>query len=292
MVSQLLGEFLVKKRVLTRQQFSGVLEAQSKVRVKLGLIAVAEGMLTVEQADAINHLQQAMDKRFGDIAVEKGYLTDLQVGSLLRMQGNEYLSFAQTLVDMGFLTMEMLGDVLKDYQSENGFTNTEMEAIKSGEAEKIVPLFLPPGAERYEEIVTLALKTLIRFVDNKAYVMYGTLADRAALRYPVTQELQGAKYIRSGFSDVDEGICELASVFARSVFETVDEDVQDAVGEFLNCVNGLYATAQSQKGISLELMPPQMGKSGEAEGRDILVMPFGICGKRVEFMVTDSSDWR
>lgn len=292
MVSQLLGEFLVKKRVLTRQQFAGVLEAQSRVRVKLGLIAVAEGMLTVEQAEAINHLQQAMDKRFGDIAVEKGYLTDLQVGSLLRMQGNEYLSFAQTLVDLGFLTMEMLDDVLKDYQSENGFTNTEMEAIKSGEPEKIVPLFLPPGAERYEEIVTLALKTLIRFVDNKAYVMYGTLADRVALRYPVTQELQGAEYIRSGFSDVDEGACELASVFARSVFETVDEDVQDAVGEFLNCVNGLYATARSQKGVFLELMPPQLEKSGEIEGRDILVMPFGICGKSVEFIVTDSSDWR
>ena len=67
-----------------------ILNEQQKVRVKLGLIAVAEGLMTQEEADRVNQLQAVMDRRFGDIAVEKGYLTEGQVNSLLKKQGNAY----------------------------------------------------------------------------------------------------------------------------------------------------------------------------------------------------------
>lgn len=292
MVSQLLGNYMVEEGYMTREQFAKVLEAQTKIRVKLGLIAVSEGLLTLDQADAINRMQQVMDKRFGDIAVEKGYLTENQVGNLLKMQGNEYLTFAQTIVDEGIVTMDKLATILKNYQVENGFTNSEMEAIKSGEPEKIVPLFVPKGAEDYTEVVTLALKTLIRCIDSQAYPMEGTLSDSAELRRPVTQELVGIQYWKIGFSDVEESLCGIASVFARDEFIVVDEDVQDAVGEFVNCINGIYATSLSSNGISVELMPPELGKSATVQGENILMMPMGVCGKTVNFIVTNQNDWR
>lgn len=289
MVSQLLGNYMVEEGYMTQEQFANVLEEQTKIRVKLGLIAVSEGMLTLDQADAINRMQQVMDKRFGDIAVEKGYLTEGQVGSLLKMQGNEYLTFAQTLVDREVITMDKLGTILKNYQVDNGYTNTEMEAIKSGEVEKIVPLFLPQGAEGYEEVVVLAMKTVIRCIDSQAYPMSGVLADSASLKRPVTQELTGAQYWKIGFSDVNDSLCSIASVFARENFVVVDEDVQDAVGEFVNCINGLFATALSAKGISVELMPPELGKSADVTGKNILMIPFGIRGTTVHFVVTDQN---
>lgn len=292
MISYLLGNYLVEEGFMTKEQLSHVISMQEKIRVKLGLIAVSEGMLTLDQADAINRLQQTMDKRFGDIAVEKGFLTDAQVGSLLKMQGNEFLTFAQTLVDEGIVSMDKIQLVLRSYQVENGFTNTELEAIKSGDIEKIVPLFLPKGAEDYEDIVTVALKTIVRCIDRHAYPITGTLVNKVDLVKPVSQELEGGDGWKVGFADEKGGLCSLASGFAKETFTEVDEDVQDAVGELLNCISGLFATAQSNKGITLELMPPEMGENASVSGSDILVMPFGIGDTTVNFVVTNKKGWR
>ena len=292
MVGYLLGNYMVDEGIMTAEQLSQVISKQEEIRVKLGLIAVSEGMLTLDQADAINRMQQVMDKRFGDIAVEKGYLTESQVGSLLKMQGNEYLTFAQTLVDEGIVTMDKLHTILKNYQVENGFTNTELEAVKSGDADKIVPLFLPRGAEEYQEVVTVALKTLVRCIDRHAYPMCGKLANVFDLEKPVSQELIGKESWKVGFADEEGGLCSLASMFAKEEFVVVNEDVQDAVGELLNCISGLFATAEGNKGIVLELMPPELGESGPVSGNDILVMPFGICNTTVNFVVTNKKGWR
>lgn len=292
MISYLLGNYLVEEGFMTKDQLSHVISVQEKIRVKLGLIAVSEGMLSLEQADAINRLQQTMDKRFGDIAVEKGYLTDAQVGSLLKMQGNEFLTFAQTLVDEGIITMDKIQLVLRSYQVENGFTNTELEVIKSGDIDKIVPLFLPQGAEEYEDIVAVALKTIVRCIDRHAYPMSGTLTGKVDLVKPVSQVLEGGENWKVCFADEKNGLCALGSGFAKEEFTVVDEDVQDAVGELLNCISGLFATAQSNKGITLELMPPEMGDDASVSGNDILVMPFGIGDTTVNFVVTNKNGWR
>ena len=292
MVSYLLGNYLVEEGFMTREQFLHVISEQEKIRVKLGLIAVSEGMLTLDQADAINRKQQVQDKRFGDIAIEKGYLTESQVASLLKMQGNEYLTFAQTLVDEGIITMDKIQLVLRSYQVENGFTNTELEAIKSGEIDKIVPLFLPQEAEEYQEVVTVALKTVVRCIDRHAYPMCGSMTKAVDLVKPVSQDLIGTEDWRVCFADGEGGLCSLASGFAKEEFTVVDEDAQDAVGELLNCISGLFATAQSNKGVTLELMPPVLGESGPVTGSDILVIPFGVCNTTVNFVVTNKKGWR
>ena len=76
MVSSIVGNYLMEKGLLTGEQFRDILNEQQKVRVKLGLIAVAEGLMTQEEADRVNQLQAGMDRFFGDIAVEKGYLIE------------------------------------------------------------------------------------------------------------------------------------------------------------------------------------------------------------------------
>ena len=86
MVGYILGNYLVETGRITKEQLQDVLANAGKVRVKLGLIAVAEGYMTAAEAEEVNRLQAVMDKRFGDIAVENGYLTDEQVGALLKKQ--------------------------------------------------------------------------------------------------------------------------------------------------------------------------------------------------------------
>ena len=97
MFDQIFGNYLVSSGKISKEQFADVLESEGKIRVKLGLIAVAEKLMTEAQAEEVNKLQAIMDRRFGDIAVEEGYLTEGQVETLLKKQGNAYLAFAQAL---------------------------------------------------------------------------------------------------------------------------------------------------------------------------------------------------
>ena len=56
MFGHIFGRFLVEQKMISQETLEEVLDAQRKVRVKLGLIAVSEKLLTQEQADKINRL--------------------------------------------------------------------------------------------------------------------------------------------------------------------------------------------------------------------------------------------
>lgn len=285
MVSSIVGNYLIEKGLLTGEQFRDILNEQQKVRVKLGLIAVAEGLMTQEEADRVNQLQAVMDRRFGDIAVEKGYLTEGQVNSLLKKQGNAYLAFAQAMENQQLMTIEQLEQILLDYRCENNFTASDMDALKSDDVDSILPLFLPVDSEAYYGIAGTAVRTLMRLVDtglypDKAYIMQKTEDENGAL-----QKVEGEKGFVSALGGKGNALQFTASVFGQEKFASVDEDALDAIGELLNCINGLYVS-ECKDGSSLELMPPsfKIGIQG-FESRKMLVLPIHIKNDCVDLMI-------
>ena len=275
----------MEKGLLTGEQFRDILNEQQKVRVKLGLIAVAEGLMTQEEADRVNQLQAVMDRRFGDIAVEKGYLTEGQVNSLLKKQGNAYLAFAQAMENQHLMTIEQLEQILLDYRCENNFTASDMDALKSDDVDSILPLFLPVDSEAYYGIAGTAVRTLMRLVDtglypDKAYIMQKTEDENGAL-----QKVEGEKGFVSALGGKGNALQFTASVFGQEEFASVDEDALDAIGELLNCINGLYVS-ECKDGSSLELMPPSFKTGIQGfESRKMLVLPIHIKNDCVDLMI-------
>ena len=285
MVSSSVGNYLMEKGLLTGEQFRDILNEQQKVRVKLGLIAVAEGLMTQEEADRVNQLQAVMDRRFGDIAVEKGYLTEGQVNSLLKKQGNAYLAFAQAMENQQLMTIEQLEQILLDYRCENNFTASDMDALKSDDVDSILPLFLPVDSEAYYGIAGTAVRTLMRLVDtglypDKAYIMQKTEDENGAL-----QKVEGEKGFVSALGGKGNALQFTASVFGQEEFVSVDEDALDAIGELLNCINGLYVS-ECKDGSSLELMPPSFKTGIQGfESRKMLVLPIHIKNDCIDLMI-------
>ena len=285
MVSSIVGNYLMEKGLLTGEQFRDILNEQQKVRVKLGLIAVSEGLMTQEEADRVNQLQAVMDRRFGDIAVEKGYLTEGQVNSLLKKQGNAYLAFAQAMENQQLMTIEQLEQILLDYRCENNFTASDMDALKSDDVDSILPLFLPVDSEAYYGIAGTAVRTLMRLVDtglypDKAYIMQKTEDENGAL-----QKVEGEKGFVSALGGKGNALQFTASVFGQEEFVSVDEDALDAIGELLNCINGLYVS-ECKDGSSLELMPPSFKTGIQGfESRKMLVLPIHIKNDCVDLMI-------
>lgn len=258
MFKQLFGNYLVEKNGLTKEQLDEIMEKQSATRVKLGLIAVEEQMLTISQADELNRLQAKIDKRFGDIAVEKGYLTEVQVEQLLRKQGHPYLQFIQALTESGYLTLLQIDTYLMDFQKDCGYSNEDLAALKSNDIAKIVPLFVTTANPHYQDIIGIALRNIIRFVNTDFYIGKMKRVENYEFKHIVGQRLQGDHSIILAFGTPKEekGILELASGYLKEKLAVVDEDAYDAIGEFINCINGLYAAEASRKQINIDMLPP------------------------------------
>ncbi len=291
MFDQIFGNYLVRAGRISKEQLADVIAYESTVRVKLGLIAVSEKLMTKEQADEVNQLQTIMDKRFGDIAVEKGYLTEDEVGQLLKKQGNIYMLFVQTLIDKEYMTLEEIDEALKAYQKEQGFTHSSMDDLVSGDIERTVKLFLPPDTDLYGKLCGIAVRTLIRIINSNAYVSKAYLVDELAVDNFAMQGMEGDHAIISGFAGAGNSLLSIAEAFAEESFESVDMDALDAVGEFTNCINGLFASELSLDGIDVDMVPPEFHEEPVViRGNQFCVFPIIIGCDVVNFVLSIDAD--
>lgn len=291
MFSQLLGKYLVEKKVLTDAELRGVLSEQAQARVKLGTIAVADKLLTEKQADEINHLQTQMDKRFGDIAVEQGYLTDEQVGMLLAKQGNSTMKFIQLLTEKNYVSISDLDKYLTEFQKEKGFSAQEMKALKDDDIDVIVPLFAFSSKPYVTDIAGLVLRNIMRFVSTDFYIDRVKKVDSFDYSYMMGQKSVGDNTIYLGFAAQNdtEGLMELASGFAGEKLEKLDDTAFDAVCEFANMNDGLFASEISAKNVDIDMEPPFVYMNGQAKGQ-AYVMPVNVNGKEVYVYIAVDSD--
>ncbi len=286
MFSQFFGNYLLSEEKITKDQFTSCMEYMRANRVKLGLIAESEGLLTRQQADELNRLQMQSDKRFGDLAIEKGYLTDADISHLLQLQGNPYLIFVQALEENNLMSRDDIATCVGDFQREAGLTNTALEAIKCGDFDRLLPAFVDTDKPEYMELMSLALRNIVRFVSSYIRVENATKVTEYSAKYIAWQKTAGAYDGFLGFASDDASILTIADGYAGEYFEKPDEDALDSVCEFTNCINGLHATELSHKEIAIDMLPPEFafdGSINDSEG--FYVLPLYITGKKVDMIV-------
>ena len=293
------GKYLAEKGIITSEEYKKLYETTKNSRVKLGLLGVESGLLTQEQADEINHIQQQEDKRFGDIAIEKGYLTDEDVSDLLDRQGDAYLLYIQALTEGGFLTLDEIQKELVGYRKDRHITTFDLEAIKTGDIDRIVPIFLKSDEipAFLKEYIALTARNFVRFVDR--FFRMGHIEkvnEYTAARY-ASQHLTGEHRFYTAFCGEQEGIDELAKKFAKtsfSVTETENIDSLDATNEFLNVNNGLFSTGLGATGANIVLESPQKRyeKTVIRSGNTMYKVPFFVEDREIDLIICVGEDWR
>lgn len=293
MFSQIFGKFLVEQKLISSAQLEEVLCEQKKTRVKLGLIAVSEKLLTQEQADKINRKQALEDKRFGDIAVEMGFLTDSQVGRLLKLQGNPYLAFVQTITEMGVMTMDAVENALDLYQRENGFTTTDMEDFRSGDIDRMIPLYVRSNNQLAAGLVGVAIRTIIRLIDSEIAIEASYEANTYEFENMATQMVEGDHSIMLGLAGEGNNLLTIAEPFGKEEFETMDLFAFDSVCEFINCINGLYASELSLKGVQIDMEPPMYYNAGNIKADEkLLIVPVYIKNRKIRIVVATDANMK
>ena len=287
MFANLFGKYLVDNNIITADDFMSIKMQLNRTRVKLGLIAVSEKMMTEAQADKVNFRQQVVDKRFGDIAVEMGLLTKAQVERLLTLQGNPYMQFSQCAVDKELLTLPQIEEALEGFQRDNGFTSTDIEAIKSGDVDRIMPLYIPsiPDGPIFD-LLGVTFRCINRLASEDICIQKGYTTSSYRTGAVAMQDVYGDYNVTMAFTGDDKGILAIAEAFAKEFFEEVDVNALDSVGEFINISNGLFATAKSREGMELNLRPPVLSKEAvDITASTILVIPVEINEQSLDWLV-------
>ena len=286
MFGHFFGNYLVKNKVITEEQLQEVLELQKTSRVKMGLIAVSEKMLTARQTYEINMLQVILDKRFGDIAVEKGYLTPEQVDRIISLQGNQYLLFIQGLVDKNYASMTDIDTYILRFKADFDFSDDDFEALKSGDIDKITNLFINISKPLYNDYISLAIRNVIRFIDPSVIFDVPVMVKSKRFEHLASQCVKGDYDIFVGFEGDGDALTAIAEPYIKETFEEVDEDVYDAVCEFTNCVNGLFASKLSYEGINIDMLPPLFYTDSEiVSEKGFYSVPLLVNSKKINLIV-------
>lgn len=280
------GNYLMEKNKISPSHFKDLMQQQQKTRVKLGIIAVAEKLLTTKQAEEINDLQRKMDRRFGDIAIEKGYLLPEEVTHLLNMQGNPYLQFVQVCTESNLMTLQQIEQYIDEFKKDYKLSDSDIEALKSGDIDRIVPVFADTDVPFSGKYISLAIRNTVRFINNNVLLKKSYKVNDYSFGSLACQRLVGDHELFIGLACKDKELLQIASPFAKEEFTRLDEDAFDSVCEFINCINGLYASKLSHEDIHIDMTPPLFyeGKKVASKG-DIYVMPVIINGEQSDLLV-------
>ena len=286
MFGQLFGNYLVKKGMLTEEEYRDAIQKHLSIRVPIGTIAIAEGLLTEAQVGEIHRQQKQFDKLFGDIAVVKGYLTEEQVEALLRKQGNPYLQFLEVLLDMGKLTISEMDAEFAAFQKENGFSDAEINALKHDDFEKLVPIFAFSSKPYVTNLVCLVLRNINRFITRDFYIDKIYHVREMDYKCLAGQETVGDHNIQIGFAGENDtrAFLKLASAVGGENYQEVGEDALDAACEFVNCISGLFAADLGDLDVDMDMEPVYAFQNQEIFG-EVYVIPLYLDGEEVKLII-------
>lgn len=291
MFSQLFGNYLIEKEIISKEEYHSAIAKQLSVRVKLGTIAIAEGLLTEEEVDTINKLQMQFDKRFGDIAIEKGLLTLEQIGDLLDKQGNPYMQFIEALTECTRLSAAVLDKTLSAFQKEKGFSDEDMIALKNDNLDSLIPIFAFSAKPHVTELAGLVVRNINRFITRDFYIGRIKRYDNFPYHNLAGQITNGKDTIHLALAEEngDSAFALLATGFSNEKHETADENAFDAVCEFINVSSGLYASELSKQEIDLDMEPVFAYKDQTITG-DFYVLPIYMEDHRINLIISVNTE--
>lgn len=281
MFCHIFGEYLVKMEKLTNTQLAAIFNYLHSIHVKLGFIAIAEKILTEEQVLEINSMQSQVDRRFGDIAVTQGALTQEQLNHLLSLQGNVYLQFVQAVTELGYLTVEEFNEEIHNYQQCKGYSETEMDALKSGDIDKIADVLIQIQDQVLNELAHLSLRNINRFISDHFYFRKSSEISSLEIKRLVCQRVEGENKYFLGFASDEDGLLAIANLYSKEMYDTLNKEAIESVQGFLRCTIGLY------KGKTLEFVKNEVIHSEDfknciIQSNDpIYTVPVVINGKTV-----------
>ena len=125
------GIYLVEQRVISAEQFCGLVKIQQESSHTMATIALRSNIMTIKQVSNLHaEMENRTDIKFEDLAFEKGMidLTDLNV--MLQSKEVSCPPIRQLLVECGLLTQHQTRVLFEHYEKQ-GYTSVQHEAASA-----------------------------------------------------------------------------------------------------------------------------------------------------------------
>lgn len=256
MYTQLFGHYLLNKGIIDADELHAALTAMTRIKAKLGAVAIDAGYLTAEQVEEVHEAQHTADKRFGAIAVSKGFLTEEQVLELLARQKNSNLVLGQALIDFGFLTHKQFEEALTDYKRNASFTGGSDDENMEKEMIYVLGINNMEDSEFFADYILLFIRNLIRFLGDDFSLGKVERNVTVSMNYACCQDITGDLSASVAIGGTENGFIGIAARYAGEDLTETDGYTKACVGELLNLQNGLFAVNMSnQHNLELDLTP-------------------------------------
>lgn len=249
MAAKFLGQFLLERGSVNKQQLLAALEAQHASHPVLGEIAQARGMLDADQARRINERQRADDRSFGQIAQALGLLSAAQVDELLAEQKARRRMLGEIFVEQGTLTQQQLADALQAHQAER---EDAVEALEIGVAAHALGDAAAGAISTCNRLFPRVLRGRCQFSNLVTEVAEVTACDVTA-HVRIRAELPLTVAIGCDLDTMHN----IAQAFLSIESQDCDEDLAvDALGELVNVLMGYVARIALGDNTQYRASPP------------------------------------
>ena len=262
MLNRLFGNYLIEKQMMTNEQLNEFLPVAKDLKAEVETIAIITKALTPL---AVEELLSKLDKgseRFGETAIEAGYLTDEKLDQLLTYQSNVFMKFIQSLLDKNLIHLGQITTLLDDFQQRGNFDDAQMSSLIHDDLEECINIFVPLKSMRLKSLTLTLVQSMRRLIDSDMYLEKAYTAYSLQLDSYACQTVFGDMHVKLYISAPEDGLLAIANHFTGAVYESVNEDALDNIGEFINCVNGLFATNMSYEDVSIDMSSPEYSLDG------------------------------
>lgn len=250
MAVKFLGQFLLEKGTINKQQLLAALEAQHASNPLLGELAQARGWLTAAQSRKINERQRAEDRRFGDIAESMGLLDSAQIDALVAAQKAQRRFFGEILVEQGSLTREQLAAELEAHQQDR---DDAIHALELGIADHVMG-----------DVLTSVINTCSRLFPRTlgSQCLFSSLVasadELASFELTASVQVESERPLTIAMACSKATAVEIGCAFLSiSAAECDDELALDALGELVNVLMGYVVKDALPEGSDYRAQPPR-----------------------------------
>lgn len=139
------GIYLVEQRIVTAEQFCGLVKIQQESTRALHTLALQKNLMTIRQvANVLEAIEQSPEKDFHRLAIEMGYLHPKEADYLLQVQQSTTETIRSLAVECGLLT-ERQAAVLYLHHQKNASKQTTISQHPAATAQTNKPAAPAPS---------------------------------------------------------------------------------------------------------------------------------------------------
>ncbi len=282
MGSKFFGEFLIEKKVVTKEQLQEAVVLARKTNLLFGETARTMGLISHADVERVHAAQRKEDLNFGDLCVKMGLLTTEQMKQVAQKQKKNRLPMGEALVKLGYIKAEDLPKLLAEY-------DTDQEPYYTP---KTPPRPMVPNEDLWEMYADRAYNMFTRviglpFKPDRRSVVDGIDPNDTVVAMRITGDAP-CWFALSVSADIRDAI-------ARTMMREEDisseprEVLVDAVREFVNIICGSIASKVTQMGRKIDyknavILDVQDRFSPSSESKALL-FPLHVAEGKVEVTI-------